>query len=138
MFITTFFFYHHQIVYNIILSIVAIVFLIDYDTKIYNFIFKSLKNLYNTRVYKMKIFYFVTGLFILGYLGLFFIEENNKNEIINNIQKNKDCTEYDIDTFGLKEAILNTSFLVGLIGAFWGASFTVEKKVGNWRNWNKK
>ena len=72
MFITTFFFYHHQIVYNIILSIVAIVFLIDYDTKIYNFIFKSLKNLYNTRVYKMKIFYFVTGLFILGYLGLFF------------------------------------------------------------------
>ena len=138
MFITTFFFYHHQIVYNIILSIVAIVFLIDYDTKIYNFIFKSLKNLYNTRVYKMKIFYFVTGLFILGYLGLFFIEENNKNEIINNIQKNKDCTEYDIDTFGLKEAILNTSFLVGLIGAFWGASFTVEKKVGNWWNWNKK
>ena len=86
----------------------------------------------------MKIFYFVTGLFILGYLGLFFIEENNKNEIINNIQKNKDCTEYDIDTFGLKEAILNTSFLVGLIGAFWGASFTVEKKVGNWWNWNKK
>ena len=78
----------------------------------------------------MKIFYFVTGLFILGYLGLFFIEENNKNEIINNIQKNKDCTEYDIDTFGLKEAILNTSFLVGLIGAFWGASFTVEKKSG--------
>ena len=36
MFITSFFLYHHQIVYNIIMSLVVIVLLIDFDSKIYN------------------------------------------------------------------------------------------------------
>ena len=136
MFITSFFLYHHQIVYNIIMSLVVIVLLIDFDSKIYNFIFNFLKNLYNTRVYKMKIFYFVTGLYVFEYVGLFFIEDKEINKIKDNLIKNKYCTEFEIDTVGAKVGILNTSFVAGLVGAFWGSAFTVEKKVGKW--WNRK
>ena len=138
MFVTTLFIYHHQAVYNIIMAIVSVAVLIDYDSKIYNFIFNSLKNLYNTRVYKMKIFYFVLGLFVLEYLSLFFIEDKNENKIKENLRKNKYCTEEDLATFGIKEAVLNTSFIAGLVGAFWGSSYTVEKKVGKWWDKNDK
>ena len=37
--------------------------------------------------------------------------------------------------FGIKQSLLNISFLSGVVGAFWGASYTVEKKVGKW--WSK-
>ena len=133
MFITSFFLYHHQIVYNIIMSLVVIVLLIDFDSKIYNFIFNFLKNLYNTRVYKMKIFYFVLGLFCFGLLGLFFVEINNdESKIKENLEKNIKCTEADKENFGIKEGILDAAFLSALVGAFWGASYTVEKNIGKW------
>ena len=133
LFVTSYFLYHHQIVYTIILSIVIMDFLIDYEAKIYNFIFNTLKNLYNTRVYKMKIFFFATGLFVFELLLLFFIAENlDESEIKENLDKNIKCTEADKSTFGIKEGISNSSFLAGLIGAFWGVAFTVEKKIGKW------
>ena len=133
IFIKSYFLYHHQIVYTIILSLVAIVILIDYDANIYNFIFNSLKNLYNTRVYKMKIFYFVLGLFCFGLLGLFFVEINNdESKIKENLEKNIKCTEADKENFGIKEGILDAAFLSALVGAFWGASYTVEKNIGKW------
>lgn len=138
LYIVDFFLYYHQIVYTLILSLVVIVILIDYETRIYNFIFNSLKNLYNTRVYKMKIFYLVSGLFTFGYLGLFFIEDSEDLSTVrmNIIKKDdKECIK-GIKTLGKKESILYTSFLGALVGAFWGASFTVEKKVGKW--WSKK
>ena len=138
LFVTSFFLYHHQIVYTTILSLVILVFLIDYDTKIYNFIFNSLKNLYNTRVYKMKIFFFVLGLFAFGLLGLFFVEDNEESIIKENLNKNNKCTEADKNTFGIKEGIVNASFLAALIGAFWGSAFTVEKKIGKWWSFNSK
>jgi hypothetical protein len=130
--ITSFSHYHHQIVYTFIISIVMLVVLIDYDTKIHNFIFHFLKNQYNTRVYKLKIFYFITGLFLLGYVGLFFMEEQEKDEIKNNLRKNGDCSETDIQIFGIRQCIINISASFGIIGAFWGAALTVEKKVGKW------
>ena len=137
LFVTSYFLYHHQIVYTIILSIVIMVFLIDYEAKIYNFIFNTLKNLYNTRVYKMKIFFFATGLFVFELLGLFFIGENtDESKIKENLDKNIKCTKADKSTFGIKEGISDSSFLAGLIGAFWGVAFTVEKKIGKW--WSLK
>ena len=135
-FVAAFFLYYHQIVYTYTLSVVVIAILIDYNTKIHNFIYNSLKNLYNTRVYKMQIFYFVTGLFVLGYLGSFFVEDTNESDIKNNLRNNEKCSEVKINTFGTKEGILDTSFLASLVGAFWGASYTVEKKVGKW--WSNK
>ena len=128
--------YLHQIIYTFIISIVVIALLIDLDTTIHNFIFNSLKNLYNTRVYKMKIFFYVCGLFFIGFISLYFIEENDINKIKDKIRQNKNCTNEDLEMFGIKQSLLNISFLSGVVGAFWGASFTVEKKVGKW--WSKR
>ena len=135
LFATSYFLYYHQIVYNIILSTVVIVLLISFDTKIYNFIFTFLKNLYNTRVYKMKIFYFVILLYILEYIFVNFFEDKDLNKVRDIISNNPNCKEYHLDILGRKAGILNNSFLVSLIGAFWGAAFTVEKKLGKW--WSK-
>ena len=128
--------YLHQIIYTFIISIVVIALLIDLDTTIHNFIFNSLKNLYNTRVYKMKIFFYVCGLFFIGFISLYFIEENDINKIKDTIRQNKSCTDEDLEMFGIKQSLLNISFLSGVVGAFWGASFTVEKKLGKW--WSKR
>ncbi len=135
LFITSYFLYHHQIVFNIVLSAVVLVLLISFDTKIYNFIFKFLKNLYNTRVYKMKILYFVIGLFVIEFILLAFFEESDMNKIKDNLMNNPYCNEYKIETLGTKAGVLKTSFLASLAGAFWGAAYTVEKKVGKW--WNR-
>ena len=124
--------YIHQIIYTFVISIVVICLLIDFDTNIHNFIFNSMKNVYNTRVYKMKIFFYVCGLYFIGFISLYFIEENNINKIKDKISQNSDCTDDDLEMFGIKQGLLNISFLSGVVGAFWGASFTVEKKVGKW------
>ena len=128
--------YIHQIVYTFVISIVVISLLIDSDTNIHNFIFNSLKNVYNTRVYKMKVFFYVIGLFSIGFISLYFIEENDINKIKDKISQNPSCTDDDLELFGIKQGLLNLSYLSGMIGAFWGASFTVEKKVGKW--WSKR
>ena len=135
LFITSYFLYHHQIVFNIVLSTVVLVLLISFDTKIYNFIFKFLKNLYNTRVYKMKILYFVIGLYVIQFILLNFFEENDMNKIKDNLMNNPYCSEYEIETLGTKAGILKNVFVASLAGAFWGSAFTVEKKLGKW--WNR-
>ena len=131
----TFLLYLHQIIYTFTIIIVVISLLIDLDTTIHNFIFNSLKNVYNTRVYKMKIFFYVCGLFFIGFISLYFIEENDINKIKDKISQNKSCSNEDLEMFGIKQSLLNISFLSGVVGAFWGASYTVEKKVGKW--WSK-
>ena len=128
--------YLHQIVYTLVISIVIISLLVDFDTNIHNFIFNSLKNVYNTRVYKMKIFFYVIGLFSVGFISLYFIEENDIKKIRDKISENPNCSKEDIEMFGIKQGFLDLSFLSGIIGAFWGASFTVENNVGKW--WSKR
>ena len=110
--------------------------LIDVDTNIHNFIFNSLKNVYNTRIYRMKIFFYVCGLYFAGFISLYFIEEYDINKIKDKLKDNSKCTDDDIELFGIKQGFLNITFLSGVVGAFWGASFTVERKVGKW--WSKR
>ena len=83
----------------------------------------------------MKIFFYVCGLFFIGFISLYFIEENDINKIKDKISQNKSCSNEDLEMFGIKQSLLNISFLSGVVGAFWGASYTVEKKVGKW--WSK-
>ena len=80
--------------------------LIDLDTTVHNFIFNSLKNVYNTRVYKMKIFFYVCGLFFIGFISLYFIEENDINKIKDKISQNKSCSNEDLEMFGIKQSLL--------------------------------
>ena len=139
MFGGTYLLYIHQIIYSFIISIVMISLLIDVDTNIHNFIFNSLKNVYNTRIYKMKIFFYVCGLYFIGFISLYFIEENDIKKIKDKMKEpnnNYNCDDDDIELFGIKQGFLNITFLSGVVGAFWGASYTVEKKVGKW--WSKR
>ena len=136
MFGGTYLLYIHQIIYSFIISIVMISLLIDVDTNIHNFIFNSLKNVYNTRIYRMKIFFYVCGLYFAGFISLYFIEEYDINKIKDKLNKNPKCDDDDKELFGIKQGFLNITFLSGVVGAFWGASFTVERKVGKW--WSKR
>ena len=136
MFGGTYLLYIHQIIYTFIISIVIISLLIDVDTNIHNFIFNSLKNVYNTRIYKMKIFFYVCGLYFIGFISLYFIEKNDVNKIKDKMRENKNCNDNDIELFGIKQGFLYITLLGGIVGAFWGASFTVERKVGKW--WSKR
>jgi hypothetical protein len=84
----------------------------------------------------MKILFYVIGLFSIGLLSLYFVEENDINKIKDKISENSNCTDDDLAMFGIKQGLLNLSYLSGVVGAFWGASFTVENKVGKW--WSKR
>lgn len=103
--------YLHQIIYTFVISIVVIALLIDFDTKIHNFIFNSLKNVYNTRLYKMKIFFYICGLFFGGFISLYFIEENDINKIKDKIYQNSNCSDEDLEMFGIKQSLLTFKIL---------------------------
>ena len=103
--------YLHQIIYTFVISIVVIALLIDFDTSIHNFIFNSLKNVYNTRMYKMKIFFYICGLFFGGFISLYFIEENDINKIKDKIYQNSNCSYEDLEMFGIKQSLLTFKIL---------------------------
>jgi hypothetical protein len=37
-----------------------------------------------------------------------------------------------LNIIGLKGTFIDTTYLYGIIGAFWGASYAVEQNCGNW------
>ena len=125
--------YLHQIIYTFVISIVVIALLIDFDTNIHNFIFNSLKNVYNTRLYKMKIFFYICGLFFGGFISLYFIEENDINKIKDKISQNSNCADDDLETFGIKQSLLNFKikyfFFKWSNRSFLGRSFYCREKI---------
>ena len=130
--------YIHQLVFTIILSFVLLCFLIMKEKAIHNFIFHALKNIYNTRLYKMKIFFYVTGLLFLSILSLFFIDENELYTIKTKLKDIEDCSDENFEVFGIKKSFMDISYIFGITGAFWGAAFTVEHNIGKWWGINKK
>ena len=124
--------YFHQLIFSIIISFVFICFLLEKDKRIHNFIFKTLKNVYNTRIYKMKIFFYILGLIVITMISLYFIDENGSNIIKQKLKNIEACTNEDFELFGIKQSFYDLSYIFGVVGAFWGASFTVEKNIGKW------
>ena len=124
--------YLHQLIFTIILAYVLICFLLEFDKAIHNSIFKTLKNVYNTRIYKMKIFFYIMGMLVLTIISLFFIDENDLDNIKQKVKNIKSCTDENFKNFGIKKSFDDLSYIFGVIGAFWGASFTVEKNIGKW------
>ena len=124
--------YLHQLIFTIILGYVLICFLLEFDKAIHNSIFKTLKNVYNTRIYKMKIFFYIMGMLVLTIISLFFIDENDLDNIKQKVKNITSCTDENFKNFGIKKSFDDLSYIFGVIGAFWGASFTVEKNIGKW------
>ena len=124
--------YIYQLIFTLCISLILICLMIDFDTIIHNFIFKALKNVYKSRQYKMKIFFYILGMTIISALLLFFIEDNNLNEIKANLKISKKCDLFDLENIGTKSSFLEIDFIFGIIGAFWGASFTLENNIEKW------
>lgn len=122
--------YFHQLVFTIILGHVLICFLLSLEKNIHNFIFQTLKNVYNSRVYKMKIFFYIVGLIIISLIASYFINEADLNSIK---LKLKDCQGKTM--FGMKQSMFDLNNVFTIIGAVWGSSFTLEKRLSKW--WEK-
>jgi len=122
--------YLHQLIFTIILGYFLICLLLVRDKKIHNFIFQTLKNIYNARKYKIKTFFYVIGLIIIILISSYFIDENDLDNIK---QKLKDCS--DDNLFGMKESLNDIGHIFSIVGAVWGASFTLEKNISKW--WGK-
>ena len=124
--------YLHQLIFTIILGFVLICLLLEFDKNIHNSIFKTLKNVYNTRIYKMKIFFYIMGLVAITFISLYFIDENDLIIIKQKIKNIQSCEDEDFQMFGIKKSFNDLSYIFGVLGAFWGAAFTVEKNIGKW------
>ena len=122
--------FFHQLIFTVILGYILICLLLAEDKNIHNFIFQTLKNIYNARKYKIKIFFYVLGLLIITLIASYFINEEDLNEIK---QKLKDCSEDNL--FGMKESLNDIGRIFNIVGAVWGASFTLEKNISKW--WDK-
>ena len=70
------------------------------------------------------------GIIVLTIISLNFIDENDLNSIKQKVKNISSCTDENFKNFGIKKSFNDLSYIFGVIGAFWGASYTVEKKVG--------
>ena len=122
--------FFHQLIFSTILGYILICLLLAKDKNIHNFIFQTLKNIYNARKYKIKIFFYITGLLIITLIAALFIDENNIYSIK---QKLKNCK--DVKLFGIKESLKDLDYLFNIVGAVWGSSFTLDKNLRKW--WGK-
>ena len=122
--------FFHQLIFSTVLGYILICFLLAKDKNIHNFIFQTLKNIYNARKYKIKIFFYITGLMIITLIASLFIDENNIYSIK---QKLKNCK--DVKLFGIKESLKDLDYLFNIVGAVWGSSFTLDKNLRKW--WGK-
>lgn len=114
------------------ISLITICGLADLDDYIHNFIFKSLKNIFKTRQYKMKILFYVFALMLFSLLIFFFVPEDDLNIIKDRLSMNQYCNKQSVDELGIKTTFINITYIFGTIGAFWGASFAVEKDCSKW------
>ena len=128
--------YLYQLIFTLCISLILLCIMIDLDIIIHNFIFKSLKNIYKSRKYKMKIFFYVLGMSLSAVLMLFFIEDLNLNEIKRNLNDSGNCKNFDIENFGTMKSFLDIDYIFYIIGSFWGASFTIEYNIEKW--WDDK
>ena len=130
--------YLYQLLFTLVISLIIICVLLDLDTVIHNYLLKSLKNIYKVRKYKVKFFFF-TSLLIVGLIVIFqyIPEDTSLNKVEDNIRNSityasSRCSFVNIQQLGAKETFLLFSEALGIMGSFWGVSFTIEKRIDIW------
>lgn len=119
--------FFHQLIFSAILGYILICVLLAEDKKIHMFIFQTLKNVYNARRYKIKIFFYIIGLMIITLISTYFIDEK---ELIAIKQILKDCQKEN--SYGIRESVKDIVYIFGIVGAVWGSSYTLEKNINKW------
>ena len=73
----------------------------------------------------------------LAVVSYFFITENsNLSDVEDKIANSNKCSQQSKEELGLQKSFQNISYSLGIIGAFWGACFTVEYNISKWWNSN--
>lgn len=122
----------YQLVFTLCLSLIIICVLLDFENSIHNLILKALKNIFKTRKYKMKVFFLVLSLTVISILTYFFIVPENLNSVEENMGTNSNCLKEDKEELGLLRTFKEIPYVCGILGAFWGASFTIEYDCDKW------
>ncbi len=126
-----------EIIYTLCLALLSITILLDFDKLIQKNLIKKLKNIFKARKHKIRIFLMVFGIEFIAIISYFFITENNNlSEVEDKILNSKNCSQINKDELGLQITFKNISYVFGIIGAFWGACFTIENNIGKWWNFN--
>ena len=126
-----------EIIYSLCLALLSITILLDFEKLIQKNLIKKLKNIFKSRKNKIRIFLMVFGIEFLAIILYFFITENNNlSEVEDKISNSNNCSQLNKDELGLQKTFKNMSYVFGIIGAFWGACFTIENNIGKWWNSN--
>ncbi len=126
-----------EIIYTFCLTLFSITIIIDFDNIIQRNLTKKLKNIFKARKYKIRIFLYVIGMEFLAVVSYFFITENsNLSDVEDKIANSNKCSQQSKEELGLQKTFRNISYSLGIIGAFWGACFTVEYNISKWWNSN--
>ena len=80
----------------------------------------------------MKIFFYVLSMSVTSSILYFFVPLDDLNKVEDIMLKSEKCQESEIEQLGLKKTFTDLSYIFGIIGAFWGASNTVENGYGVW------
>ena len=122
----------YQLIYTLTISFACIAFLSDFDIFIHNIVLSSMKTIFKTRQYKMRFLFRILLLTLLALFINYAIDPHNLNSLENNIANIKKCKNEDLKEFGLLRTFLEVPYLFGILGAFWGASLTVETECHKW------
>ena len=126
-----------EIIYTLCLALLSITIILDFDKLIQKNLLKKLKNIFKARKHKIRIFLMVFGIEFLAIIVYFFITENNNlSEVEDKISNSNNCSQTNKDELGLQKTFKNITYAFGIIGAFWGACFTIEYNIGKWWNTN--
>lgn len=126
----------YQIIFTLCLTLIIICILLDFENSIHNWILKSMKNIFKTRKYKIKILFYVLTLAIVSVIIYFFIVPDNLNVVEENISNNPNCSKQQREELGVQYTFMEIPYIFGIIGSFWGASFTIEYDCSKWWNSN--
>ena len=125
--------YLHEIIFTNMMTLIFVCVLIDFDKKIHKKFSNSTKNIFKTRKNKLKFFFHIFSLFLLGILLYNFVLPNEiLMEVIGTLSKNKSCSKKQIETLGMKSTFLDLPYILSMLGTFWGACLTIEKNPGEW------
>jgi hypothetical protein len=122
----------YQLIFAFTSSLITIVIALDLENVIHNYIFNSLKNVFKIRKYKIQLFLILLSLNVFSVFVYNFIQVNTTDPISVNEAFNNNCSKAEISHLGIKSTFLDITYIYGILGAYWGASFTVENNIGEW------
>lgn len=122
----------YQLTFTLCVSLIIICLLIDFENTIHNYILKSMKNIFKTRKYKIKILFYILALSVIAVIIYFFIVPDNLNIVAENLAVNTNCSKEQKEELGIEYTFMEIPYIFGIIGSFWGASFTIEYECSKW------